>query len=475
MEKFVNSFKNKKFRYGGYATAITAVALAILIIINLLVGKLNLKVDLTKNKLFSLSEQTYNVLDKLNKNVTIYVFDEAGKENETIKEIADKYAARSKKIDVQFKDPIKYPQFANKYASNGNSVNVDSIVVESGSKFKLINSTDLVNYSYDQSGQPQADSLAIEQRITGAITYVTSNENSVIQVLQGHEETSLPDEVTGQLENQNYTIKNINLLTKDAKLDPKATLVIASPKRDLSTDETTAIRSFLSNGGRAIFLMDIVKEDMPNFASVLGSYGVGLDKVVVVEGDSNYIASNPIYLLPKMESHDIVNPLKSANVAVLIPGAQAIKTLNVKKSSITIEPILTTSSNSWGKKNLEATTSDKEAGDSTGPFNIAVAITDKSDDTAKGDTKLVVVSNGIFLNSQFINATRGGNTDLMTNSLNWLQDKEDTISVSPKSLDTTALNMSQLSRLVYSGITVIIIPAVIIIWGVTVWLRRKRA
>ena len=110
MEKFVNSFKNKKFRYGGYATAITAVALAILIIINLLVGKLNLKVDLTKNKLFSLSEQTYNVLDKLNKNVTIYVFDEAGKENETIKEIADKYAARSKKIDVQFKDPIKYPQ-----------------------------------------------------------------------------------------------------------------------------------------------------------------------------------------------------------------------------------------------------------------------------------------------------------------------------------------------------------------------------
>lgn len=48
-----NSFRDKKFKYGGYATLMTAVVIAIAIIINLVVDQINWKLDLTQNQMFS--------------------------------------------------------------------------------------------------------------------------------------------------------------------------------------------------------------------------------------------------------------------------------------------------------------------------------------------------------------------------------------------------------------------------------------
>lgn len=469
----LKSFRSRKFKYGGYATLTTAVVLAILLVINLLTGQLDLKYDLTENKLFSLSDQTNSVLDNLKADVNIYYFVESGKQDPAIETIINKYVARSKKITLEYKDPVKYPQFAKQFSQDGTDVREGSIVVKSGSKFKLIDSSDFVNYSYNAAGQPSADSLVMEQKVTGAIINVTSDESPVLLTLKGHEERDLPYQVTKQLENENYTIKDVNLLLKDANLEEGAALLINSPKRDISTDEAAAIKDFLSKGGRAIFLMDITDNELPNFQSVLNSYGVGIKRMVVVEGDPNFSTNYPIYLVPDMGSQEIVNPLKSDDIPVLIPGAQAVELKELKKSSITIEPLLMTSKNSWGKAALNPETVEKEEGDYTGPFNLAVAVTDKSEDSSQKDTKLVVVSNGIFISSEF--AGSGGNIDFLMNSVNWLQDKKESISIRPKSLYTGHLLISGFQRLLFSGIVVIVIPASIAVWGITVWLRRRHA
>lgn len=471
------SFQNKKFKYGGYASAVTAAVLAILLIINLLAGKLDLKVDLTKNKLFSLSDQTYKVLDNLKTNVDMYVLLESGNEDPTLKAIIDKYQSRSKMINIEYKDPVKYPQFAKQFAKDGEDIQEGSIVVKSGNKYKLIDSSDFVNYNYDQMGQPVADSLAVEQKITGAIINVTSAENPVIMALTGHEEEALSSNVTKQLDNENYTVKDVNLLLKDSTLTQEGVLLVNSPKKDVTADEAKSIKDFLAKGGKAIFLMDIVTDDMPNFQSILNAYGVGIKRAIVVESDSNYSTQNPIYLIPQLGNHDIVSPLKSNNMQVLIPVAQIVETLNIKKSSTTIEPLLTTSKDSWGKVNLNATKADKESGDYTGPFNIAVAVTDPLNDESGNSTKLVVVSNGHFI-SQVSNqdfAEVGGNMDFLMNSMNWLQDKKESISIRPKSLETGRLSMNGLQSLLFSGIVVILIPSTVMVCGIIVWMRRRHS
>jgi ABC-type uncharacterized transport system involved in gliding motility auxiliary subunit len=423
---------------------------------------------MTKNKMFSLSEPTYKVLDSLTSDINIYGFFESGKEEPTIKAILEKYAARSKKVKIEYKDPVKYPQFAKKYSDTG-EVAQGSIVVESGDKFRVISPYDLVNYGYDMSGNPRASSLAIEQRVTGAITYVTSKENPVIYALEGHGEQTLPEEVTKHLLDLNYTIKNLNLTLKDAKLDDNGALLIMGPSKDLSQSETETIKSYLSKGGKAVFLMGLTRTDLPNFESLLNSYGVGIQKSFIVEGEPSYSTQNPIVIIPEMKSHDILSSVTSNKLKILMPGAQGIELKKIKKSSTKIEPLLVTSKNSWAKTNLDATTTEKEPGDLTGPFNVAVAITDTLDNG--NETKMVVVSNSLFVNGQY--AMNAANVDFITNSFNWLQNREDSVSIVPKEFDNNIMNINAAQQLIISGLVVIIIPLVIVIMGLRVWFRRK--
>lgn len=474
MKKFdiKGSFKTKKFKYGSYSTLITALVLAILLTVNFVAGKINIKKDLTSEKMFSLSEETYKILKDLKNDTKIIAFFETGDEVKSFTAILDKYKEASKKLSVEYKDPIKNPQITQKYSKGDTKVGLNSIVVESGNKFKVIDYYDLFNISYDKYGQSQADSIAAEQQITNAIIYVNSDKENILYTLKGHEEVDLSSSITKQLGAENYTVKEINLLQGGSELDKEGTLVIVSPRRDLSKEEAEKIKNFLLSGGRAIFLMDITKEVLPNFQELLSFYGVKLQNALAVEGDAQNIVQQPIDLLPNIGSHEIVNEIKSNKLYLLMPVSQGVSNLDLKRNTVKIEPLLTTSNNSWGKVNLNSTTMVKEAGDIQGPLNIAVAITDE-DAEAKRSTKLVVIGGTTFMGDQIISATSGANLDFFMNSLNWMQEKKDSVSIRPKSLNSEMLVMTAFQKLALSGVVVILIPAAILIIGVTVWLRRR--
>ena len=88
--KILNSFKDKKFKYGGYATLLTAFVLAILIIVNLVVGQIPFKIDLTENRLFSLSDQTDTILKNLDQEIQIIGLYKTGSEDKVFDEILQK-------------------------------------------------------------------------------------------------------------------------------------------------------------------------------------------------------------------------------------------------------------------------------------------------------------------------------------------------------------------------------------------------
>ena len=96
-------------KYGGYATVITLAVVLGLVLLNLAVQQFSPQFDLTKNKLFSLSEQTVQVLDKIKTPVTIYALYEPGKEAGQVKEVLDKYVAKSKNVKLEVVDPEKNP------------------------------------------------------------------------------------------------------------------------------------------------------------------------------------------------------------------------------------------------------------------------------------------------------------------------------------------------------------------------------
>lgn len=117
---------------------------------------------------------------------------------------------------------------------------------------------------------------------------------------------------------------------------------------------------------------------------------------------------------------------------------------------------------------------EKEEGDIDGPLDIAVAVTDTwYENNEEKITKLVVVGNTEFLNETINAQSAGGNIDFFMNTVNWLVDKEESISIRPKSLLTTRLKINVSQVYIYAGITVVLIPLIIGIIGLTVWLRRR--
>lgn len=466
------SFETKNFKYGGMSVIISVLVIAILVCVNLLVGKYNWTKDLTKNKMFTMSDQTKKVLSSLNKDVTIYGFYESGKEDFTVKSILNQYKSHSKHITIQYIDQKKYPAKAKKYQSGTTAIEDGSLVVESGNKFKLINSSDFINYDYSNTSNPQPQSLAIEQNLTSAVMYVTSQNTSKVCLLSGHGEATPDSGVTKQLGLENYTTSTIDLATGASKLDNNSILLIYSPQRDISTDEASKIKSFIANGGKAVFLLDITEQDMPNLNSVLSVYGMSLQRCVVVEGNAQYATSNPLYLLPQIKAHDITSKITGSNLRVLIPGAQGLKITNTNNSKITVTPLLVTSESAYGKVNLQASTSEKEKDDIAGPFNVAAAVSDK---TTSNEGRLVVITNSTFLNSQVVSATSNANMDLFMNSISWVQNKTENITIRPKELESNTITVSASTGLMLAGIVSVVIPLIVVIIGIRVTSKRKHA
>jgi ABC-type uncharacterized transport system involved in gliding motility auxiliary subunit len=184
-------------------------------------------------------------------------------------------------------------------------------------------------------------------------------------------------------------------------------------------------------------------------------------------------AQNPLYVIPSLEYHDILAPLRTNNYAIILPGPQVIQTLELKKRTLKVEALLTSSSKSWGKMNItNAKTVSKESGDLSGPFTLAVAITDPAADPSRKDTKLIVVGNIQFL-SQNLTSQIPGNGDFFMNSLDWLREQKQNISIRAKNLLQMRLTLTNLQALLFSGIVVILMPLLVLGAGFIVWMRRR--
>ncbi|ADQ45082.1 ABC-type uncharacterized transport system [Caldicellulosiruptor kronotskyensis 2002] len=478
IKNILGSFKSRKFKFGGYAAMLTASVIAIVIVLNLLVGQIPAKFDLTHNRLYSLSKPTVELLKNLKKDVTIYALFQSGNENPVISEFIQKYADKSSHVKIKYIDPYKNPGFVKKYDTSGSGIDEGSLIVESGNKFRVINRYDMVDYSYDeQTGNTNVTGLTIEQKLTPAILYVTSEKTPIIYELKGHgEDTFIGLGISSEVEAANFEIKDLNLLTEKSVPQDASAVVVISPKTDISDIELKKLKDYINGGGRVLFLMDLLKDELKNFNSIFESLGVRLEHGIVMEGDNTKNAGNPVWILPNLESHDITNPIDLNNMYMLLPSAQPIVETKFKKRTITIEKLLTTTSNSWLRKDLNSTSLSKEKGDISGPFTLAVAITDKADSlNAKlrpRDAKVVIVGSAMFANSQF-SKNIPGNLNFVVNALNWLQDKKDTLQIQPKDLTTFRLNLSTSQAMIWAAITVVGIPVLILILGLTIWLRRR--
>jgi ABC-2 type transport system permease protein len=469
------SLGSSKFRHGGWAALMVVAVIALLVAVNILVGQVPAKLDLTENRMFSLSDETVKILQGLTADVTVTTVSTRGSEDPIVKEILAKYAGASPRVKLASVDPERNPAWAKQYDPAGSGLRVGSIVVARGSRFRAISTYDM--YNYDMSGgQPRLTGLSVEQKVSSALQYVNAVRSVTAYVVQGHGEKALSDYgLVNAVDGENYERKDLSLLTASSVPPNADMLLVLAPSRDFPAQDAAKLRAYLESGGRAVFLLDVQRrtEPMPNLTAVLKSYGVALANRMVVEPDVNHAAyGNPLFLVPQQETHDILSPLQAKGYPILMPFAQPIQTLDLRKRTLKIEPLLTSTSISFTKTaDGQATNLRRESGDALGPFTLAAAITDPGE-AGRRDAKIVVIGGSSFLVSE-VAAQAPGNTDFFLNCMGWLKDGRDTLSIRAKSMIEFPLNMTTVQRWIFSGIVVILLPLIILGWGFIVWVRRR--
>jgi ABC-2 type transport system permease protein len=461
----------KKFRYGAFSALAAALFVALLLVVNLIVASLNLKYDLSADKKFSLSKQSLDILAGLERPVTIYALCREGTDDLQYRSLLKAYPEASGKISLVYRDPVKFPQFAEKFRQNGEDIPIDSVIVESGDRFRVIKADDLVTVGYDYSTyQQRLESIDIEPQVTNALRYVEGEGTVVVYAVTGHDEIPLTDAIAKQVKMAGYDAAELDLLKEDVPEDAAA-LLLAAPSRDYTGDEARKARDYLKNGGKALLTASYTPEKMPNFEALLEDYGVSFGADIALDANPrNAAGGQRQMLLPDYAEHEITRTLRNGNGVVCLYGSTIFERTGLVKSSVLIEPLLTTSSDSYAKNvrsGAQSLTIEREDGDKAGPFDVSVAITD-------GDTKIAAIGAMTVLDGSLNAYAAGGNATLIVNSLNWLAGAGQGVYIPPKSADSGRyVTINDLAGRILGLSAVIILPLLILITGGCVWAGRR--
>ncbi len=475
MNSLKSLLNNPKLRYGGYASLITFAVVVAVIIVNLLVAQLNLQIDMTDNNVYTLSEQTRGVLADLDEEVTIYVLARRNEEPAQIMEALGRYEQASPWVRIETVDADANPGFVAQYDPEGEGLGNGSVIVATEDNYRPISILDLYSIDNRNPQAPTIMGLNVERRVTNALIYVATGQTPIIYQTIGRGEAPVEQigDMAADLAAENYEMRSLNLIQAPQVPEDGAVLLLLGIRTDLSEGEAQKIKEFLESGGRAVFMVDVLADQLPILNDLLSGYGLRLSDGVVIEGNQNYHTGNEFQLVPDLASHPITDSLIDARSPIMMPYGRAIEILSQKPRGVTIEPLAQTSADSFLRVDLGNSDPARTPGDLPGPFITAASAVDREFSSSEEITRIVVIGNARFLAPIYPFGYIPGNRDFILNAIGWVQNQEETLSIRAKFTLQFPMQLTGAQVRIFAGLFVIVIPLGILIAGLVVWLRRR--
>ena len=452
--------KARQTKYGAFAATYILVVLAVVAVANYLANEHSKVYDATANKRYSLSEQTAKIVKGLKQAATITYFNQSTRFREG-KDLLDEYKNLSPKLTVEYVDPDKDPQRAREAGIR----NFGTAIVQVGAK------------------KEEAKSMT-EEGITGAFIRDLKSNTRTVCFLGGSGEHQIEDSdregfsrFKELLAKDNYEAKTIDLLQKPEIPNDCTTLVVAGPTRNYVQPEVDAIKKYVEDGGRALFLLDpplkIGRSEVADndaLTSLLQSWGVTMDKDLILDLSpvGQLFGLGPqVALVTSYSSQPIVNEIK--RTATGFPLARSIEIKSTDKT--TVEKLFDSSASSLATENLSSDRVNvQDPKNKKGPLTIAAAGTyNTGKENVQG--RFVVVGSSGWAANRFLDFN--GNSDLALNTINWLSSDEDLISIRPKPQDDRRITMTRGQLSLVRATSQFVLPLIVIMAGVGVWWNRR--
>ena len=470
---------SRRLRFGGYSAFAFALALVIAVAANLMVSALpasKTQFDLKADSIYKLSDQTRQILAGVDRDVTLTLLANEGSQDRTILRLLERYAETCGRITVRTFDAAKDPTFLEQYDFSGTQLYLNSVIVSSGDRYRLVNYPDIyvtdysMNYStYSYETTTQFDG---ENALTNAIHYVTSANIPKVYFTAGHGEAAAPKRASTMLERDNIETETASLLTMQAVPEDAGALAVIGPKSDISSGEADMLCAYLDGGGRIVLLTDNMDpEKFPNLMRVAKAMGMEAKKGLVAEtDDARHLPGYPWYLLPVVEGHAVTDAIVENGYYVLVPLAQPIGAVKDEagETDANVLELLYTSDAAYCKADgTDAQGASQQEGDETGRFCVGAV-------SERGDARMAWFASAEMLEDSADMTVGGTNSDLFVNAVEWMCDQRETISIRARSLDEARLTLSAAQSRLWSAVLVGIVPLAFVLAGIRVAVRRNR-
>ena len=480
------TFNVRALKNGSYSLVLCAAALAVVILLNLLVGALPsslTKLDASTVGMLTIGEETKAIVSAVTEPVTMYLIAPRGSEDATIRSLMDRYADLNANVKVETVDPDVHPGFTSQYTSD--TLENNSVIVVSGRRSFAVKYSEIYVTSYDNlteealynyyyygiqpSGTPY---FYGELMLTSAVDYVTADKIPTLYLLSGHSEDALTDAANAYLATDNILTEELSLLASDGVPDDCSAILVNNPKTDISAYEAEVLESYLRAGGNVLLVTDFryyTNEKMPNLAAVAAVMGMkSVDGVTVETNTSNYYRQ-PTNLLPVISQSGAAQSVNASGIYVLLPTAHGIADTG---SADGFTAFLRTTTASYVKTaGANISTYEKEDGDTDGPVNVAASSTLAAGD---GESKFAWYASPMILSDEMDYYVNGGNTKLFMASVNWMCEKAVSLSILAKTMQVQSLVVPEAARGVWSTVMTFLLPAAALGGGFWIWLRRRK-
>ena len=470
----------RRGRYGSNVIVMTLAFFVIAVLVNFLLFRNPTRVDMTATQVFTLAPQTINVLEDLDTTVRANAFFtpssvQTAALRQQAEDLLNEFERHGGNFVYRFIDPEVRRALAEQYS---------------------VTSYPAIVFEDVERGVQEHVTTFTEQGFVTGILVATGVEQKVVYHLTGHQEAAVTrDPATGNIEEDgfdfalqgmerdNYRVLPLNLTQFEAVPDNAAVLVIAGPRANLSEMERDALMEYILGGGRVVALFDPATPD--TYVQMLNAWGVTLGGHSVVDAVSN-VAGQELTPLAQQANNQYV-PESFSDVTItnqidvtFFPG---VTSLNATMDPadfpphVQVVPLVLSTPLSWLETNPEEVSFDIEE-DLRGPFNLAAVIRgrgtvahDPQEALGYPELKIVVFGDSDFARNKYFYSS--DNADLLLNSVNWLAEDYDLISIRPKLIPIRELVLNTRERDFVKWSSWFLPPTIMLLLGGYVWWRRR--
>jgi len=312
-----------------------------------------------------------------------------------------------------------------------------------------------------------------EQTMTNMLQRLLRGKEQQVAWVMGHGEPALDGRANfdlgsfgQQLSTKGFRTTPLNLAVAQEVPDNISVLVLTPPRTPLQKGEVTKIRNYLERGGNLLWLIDPGSlnglEPIAEYLGVILSPGVVVDPLGAKLGAAPTTAIGVAYGMHPITEGFTLN--------TVFPFARKIEAKQ-GNGDWHAARLVEVAQGGW----LETDDVNKDVRfdkgrDVPGPITIAIAQERKVKDK---DQRVTLFGGSGFLTNAFVG--NGGNIDLGVNTLNWLAQDENLITIQPRPTVDSQLKLSQNGVNLLGFVFLILVPAIFLFTGGTIWWRRRKA